>query len=261
MTYTPPTTAGLAVELNTSPAHSGRISSPSGQLRRVMPLMRKYEVAHLTPSSQISETLISAPAVPLFENAFAAFGRGAILQTDHGPMAIEDLLPGDRVMTTYHGLQTLMWKGAMTLSPSQSESATMTRITSDALGLGRPAMDLVLGPSARILHKSPAIKALTGTTEALIPIRDFVDGNQLIALHPMSRVQVYQIGFARHTCVNVNGVVVETLHPGPAHLFNLRAEMQQHFQALFPHVQTPAAFGPMAAPRLRLEDLALVQVA
>jgi len=261
MTQTLPATAGLAVEPNTSPARSGRIASPSGQLSRVMPLMRKYEVAHLTPSSQICETLVPAPAAPLFEAAFAAFGRGAILQTDHGPMAIEDLLPGDRVMTTHHGLQTLLWKGAMTLEPSQTSASAMTRITADALGLGRPAMDLVLGPSAHILHKSPAIKALTGTTEALIPIGDFVDGNQLVALHPVSRVQVYQIGFARHTCVNVNGIAVETLHPGPAHLFNARAEIQQHFEELFPHVQTPAAFGPMVAPRLRLDDLALVQVA
>lgn len=259
MTYTPPATAGLAVDTNTSPSQLGRIASQGGQFSRVMPLMRKYEIAHLTPSSHISENLISAPAVPMFENAFGAIGRGAILQTATGPMAIEDLLPGDHVMTTHHGLQRLMWKGAMTLSPSDNRS--MIRITADALGFGRPAMDLILGPAARILHTNPAIKMLTGATAALIPAQDFIDGSQFIALRPIGRVQVFQLGFERHSCVNVNGVPVETLHPGPTHLLNLQDGMRHHFEALFPHMQMPASFGDMVAPRLRLSDIELVNAA
>lgn len=259
MTYTPPATAGLAVEPNTSPARMGRIASQGGQPSRMTPLMRKYEVAHLTPSSQISEDIISAPAIAMFENAFGAIGRGAILQTENGPMAIEDLLPGDRVMTHNHGLQTLLWKGAMTLAPD--DNRRMTRITADALGFSRPNMDLVLGPSARILHKNPAIKMLTGATEALIPAADFVDGSQIISLRSISRVQVYQLGFAQHDCVDVNGVLVETLHPGPAHTINLRDGMRRPFEALFPHMPTPASFGDMIAARLRREDLDLVNAA
>lgn len=259
MTYTPPTTAGLAVEPNTSPAHMGRIASQGGQLSRVTPLMRKYEVAHLTSSSQISETLVSAPAIAMFDDAFGAIGRGAILQTANGPMAIEDILPGDCVMTSSHGLQTLLWKGAMSLSPDHKRS--MTRITADAFGRERPAMDLVLGPSARILHKNPAIKMLTGATQALVPAADFVDGSQIIALRPISRVMVYQLGFKMHACVNVNGLTVETLHPGPAHTLNLRDGMKPYFEALFPHMLSPTSFGDMVAARLRLEDIELVTAA
>ena len=260
MTYTPPTTAGLAVEPNTSLARSGRIASPSGQLSRVMPLMRKYEVAHLTPSFDISEITLSAPAIPVFENAFAAFGRGAIVRTEHGPMAIEDLLPGDRIMTKDRGLQTLLWRGAITMLPSDN-IGHMTRITTDAMGYARPTSDLVLGPAARILHKNPAVKVLTGANEALIPVRDFVDGSQLISLNPISAVQCYQLGFVKHTCVNVNGIDVETLHPGLAHVLNLRSDMMLHFAHLFPHMPNAAAFGPLAAPRLRKDDIDLVQAA
>ncbi len=261
MTYTPPTTAGLAVEPNTSLAQSGRIASPSGQLTRMMPLMRKYEVAHLTPSLEIHDAIISAPAVPLFENAFAAFGHGAIVHTECGPMAVEDLLPGDRVMTTHHGMQTLMWRGAMSLSPNDQNLGTMTRITAEALGMGRPSLDLVLGPSARILHRSPAVQVLTGAAEAMIPVSDFADGSQIIALRPVSRVQFYQLGFAKHTSINVNGIDVETLHPGPVHTLKLRADMQAHFSNLFAHMDSPAAFGPLAAPRLRKDDIDLVMAA
>ena len=260
MTYTPPTTAGLAVEPNTSLARSGRIASPSGQLTRVMPLMRKYEVAHLTPSLDIFETTLAAPAVPMFEHAFAAFGRGAIVSTKNGLVAIEDLLPGDRVKTTHHGFQTLMWRGAITMLPDD-KIGKMTRITTDAMGYARPSSDLVLGPSARILYKNPAVKVLTGADEALIPAQDFVDGSQLIALNPISPVQCYQLGFAKHTCINVNGIDVETLHPGPAHALNLRSDMLLHFANLFAHMPSAAAFGALVAPRLRKDDIDLVQAA
>ena len=137
----------------------------------------------------------------------------------------------------------------------------MTRITPDAMGYGRPNPDVVLGPSARILYKNSAINMLTGTASALVPIRDFVDGSSTIAHNPMSTVQCYQLGFQRHCCVNVNGIDVETLHPGPAHLLSLTGAMKLYFEQLFAHKADPADFGPMIAPRLRMDDINLVTAA
>jgi len=57
------TTAGLAVGPYTSPARMGRITSPSGQLVRDKPLLRKYEVAHLTPSLHSVEFSKMAPVL------------------------------------------------------------------------------------------------------------------------------------------------------------------------------------------------------
>jgi hypothetical protein len=226
--------------------------------------MRKYEVAHLTPSKNIEDFTKIAPALPAFEDAFAAFGRGAILRTKTGPMAVEDLLPGDIVLTD-HGYQTLLWRGTMAIIPGaqnkRTEIATMTRVMSDSLGLGRPAMDLVLGPAARMLHRSPATRLLTGTDTALVPVRDFIDGEQLIELRPIAPVHCYQLGFAEHCCVNVNGLDVETLHPGPAHALNLGPDLLPHLMALFPHVSRPSDFGPLTTPRLRKADLDLVMAA
>jgi len=227
--------------------------------------MRKYEVAHLTPSQTIENMTKFAPAMAAFENAFAAFGRGAVLQTKTGPMAIEDLLPGDDVLTVEHGYQTLLWHGSMIVAPGaqnpRPEIGTMTRITADALGLARPAYDLVLGPAARMRHTTPAAQVLTGTPDVLIPVRDFIDGEQLIELRPIAPVHCYQIGFAEHACVNINGIEVETLHPGPAHALGLGPDMLVHFMQLFPHIRRPTDFGPLVAPRLRKADLDLVMVA
>jgi hypothetical protein len=138
---------------------------------------------------------------------------------------------------------------------------TMTRLTADALGHGRPAPDLVLGPSARMTFRAPGINTLTGSDAALLPVRDFIDQNQIIELTPMASVQVYQIGFDRHELLRVNGVELESLHPGLPHTIGLRSDVLSLLMALFPHKHRIENFGPLVQPRLRLRDLDLFEVA
>jgi hypothetical protein len=227
--------------------------------------MRKYEVAHLTPSYDIEEFTRLAPAAAVFEDCFAAIGRGAILQTEMGPVAVEDLLPGDRVKTSINGFQTLKWRGGMTIVPGarnkRPEMGTMTRLTSDALGYGRPGLDLVLGPSARILHKAPGIQTLTGSAHAFAPARDFIDGSSIIELRPIAPLHCYQLWFDNHEQINVNGIEIETLHPGLPHMVQMRSDMQLLFMSLFPHKHDMADFDNLLHPRINLRDLDLFAVA
>lgn len=227
--------------------------------------MRKYEVAHLAPNSDIIDVTRLAPALPAFEDAFAAIGRGAIVQTAMGPCAVEDLLPGDMVVTESHGILPLLWRGTMTIVPgaqnARPEMGTMTRVTADALGLGRPAPDLVLGPSARMVHTAPGVRTLTGSEAAFVPVRDFIDQSQIIELTPIAPVHCYQLGFATHARIRVNGIEIESLHPGAPHLLNLKPDMLSLFLSLFPHVEDLQEFGPMLHPRIRLRDLDLFAVA
>ena len=227
--------------------------------------MRRYEVAHLTTSHDLEEFSQLAPAVPVFEDCFGALGRGAILQTDTGPRAVEDLWPGDRVLTESHGLQVLLWKGTMQIVPrstqARPEICMMTRITAEAMGLSRPASDLVLGPTARIAHRAPGTRRLTGDDTAFVPARDFVDHCSVVALQPIAPVQAYQLGFADHASIAVNGIEVETLHPGLPHRLNLRPEMGALLMQLFPHKAALSEFGPLLHPRIALRDLDLFSAA
>ena len=227
--------------------------------------MRKYEIAHLTSSHDIVTLQRVAPALPAFEDAFSVFGRGAILHTDTGQVAVEDLLPGDRVMTASGAYQTLLWHGSTTIIPGEQnarpEMGTMTRITADALGLARPALDIVFGPAARISHRGPGVRTLTGSDSAFVPVRDFIDQNQIIELTPSAPVQVYQLGFAGHEKIRVHGLEVESLHPGPLHQLGLRGDALALYLSLFPQHRSLDDFGLMMQPRLRLRDLDLFDVA
>jgi hypothetical protein len=243
---------------------SGRIASQDGRLPRVKPLMRKYEVAHLTSSYDIEDFTRIAPAAAVFEDCFAAIGRGAIVQTRTGSVAVEDLLPGDKVKTSTNGFQTLRWRGSMTIVPGarnkRPEMGTMTRLTADSLGYGRPGLDLVLGPSARILNKAHGVRTLTGSDQAFTPARDFIDGSSIIELRPIAPVHCYQLGFDSHEQINVNGVEIETLHPGLPHLVQMRSDMQLLFMSLFPHKRNLADFEALLHPRINLRDLDMFAV-
>lgn len=231
------------------------------------PLMRKVEVVHLASptSSDIIEFTRIVPALPVFEEAFCVFGRGCLIPTDRGQIAVEDLLPGDKVRTLDAGFQTLLWRGATIISPTaprqEPAMGKLTRIAADALGIARPMPDLVLGPRARLIHRSNGVRTLTGSPIAAVPARDFIDGNNIIEVTPATSVPVFHLGLEGHHRIPANGVEIESFHPGPAHLVGLRGELLDVYLSCFPHVETLEDFGAPDMPRLRLTDLDLFDVA
>lgn len=232
--------------------------------------MRKYEVVHLRPNGDINDFTQIAPAHPAFENSFGAIARGGILKTENGPMAIEDIYPGDRVLTKTHGFQTVQWRGGMSMVPSAPDdqtshparkNTTLIRISADAFGQGRPMPDLLLGPAARLYHRTPQLQSRTGHTAAFVPALDFLDGINIVEVHPQTSVQTYQLGFERHERICVNGVDLDSQNPGARHELGLRGEMLDLYLTLFPHVTSIEDFGMLLHPRLSLRDLDLDVVA
>ena len=103
------------------------------------------------------------------------------------------------------------------------------------------------------------MRTLTGKRAAYIPVRDFVDGSQFIELRPANPINVYQLGFARQESLLVNGIEIESLHPGTFFALGLRGDLLAQFLALFPHKRDLDDFGEMRFPRLRLRDLELLE--
>ncbi|WP_373353315.1 Hint domain-containing protein [Pseudoroseicyclus sp. CXY001] len=245
--------------------HSAQITRADGRPQRNQPLLRKIEVACLDERGDIVDFTRLVPSHPVFDGAFSAVARGALLQTERGAVAIEDVLPGDRIRTGGGDFETLLWKGS-TLIHAQARGQSdamrrLIRIPADTLGIARPMADLVLGPAARIVRSVPGIRRLTGGDHALMPARDFIDDLGFIELTPQVPVPVYHLAFARHERVAVNGLEVESFHPGPAHALGLSGELEELLLSCFPHVSRLADFGATLMPRLRRADLDLIDVA
>ncbi|PZX17790.1 Hint domain-containing protein [Palleronia aestuarii] len=215
------------------------------------PLSERYQAMWLGADGEIDDCVRMGPRVPLFTQSFGALARGAIVPTAQGPVAVEDLLPGMRVATS-QGPETLLWIGSQTLVPN-GRRRPLYRIPAEALGLGRPSFDLVLGPAARIVSRSGTLRDRIGSEAALIPVEAMTDGMTVIEVAPISSVQLFHLGFASHRTLSVSGVELESVHPGRIDA-SIGRELLSLYMSMFPHLDGPAGFGKLAMPRLSLDE-------
>lgn len=245
-------------------------SPPSGGAAPRPPVMRKVEFAWLGPSGEVGEGARPVPALPAFEEAFAAFARGTLFATSRGLMAVEDLWPGIEVRTAAGAMRALLWRGSTTVVPQDVAGrvdpamARLTRISADALGIARPMQDLVLGPHARVVRRGPAVRDLTGGEAALVPAFDLADGVNVVVVTPVSPVQVFHLGFDAHERLEAHGVEVESQHPGTAGgagAAGLTPDLLALWLSCFPHRRSLADWGPPILPRVTGRQLGLFDAA
>lgn len=212
-------------------------------------VMRKFEVMHQRSDGEIRRTEHIGPAIPAFEAAFSAFAHGSLIMTTRGPVAVEDIEPGMKLFTREHGSQSVQWLGAMRIVPEAVEKsahdARMSRITVDSFGFTRPDRDLLTGPGARILQKG----RMTDGQDRFVPVRSLTDGINVIDILPPSPVMVYHLALRRHATILVNGLNMESFHPGTGFESTMGQNMLSLFLSFFPHVNQPADFGKMTYPR------------
>ena len=242
-----------------SPAPSSRIGRPDRQPPRLQPLMRKYEVAYLSPDQSIEHISQMAPANEVFGDAFAAFARGTLLAGPDGPVAIEDLEPGMMINTRDAGPLPVQWVGKIMLVPNtdrqRPEMGCMTRVSADSFGLNRPMPDLMLGAAAHLLQSGPAIQSYTEHSNALVAARALVDWENLIEVTPPSPVALYHLAFDRHAIVSANGLDVESCHPGYAFRKGLAGMQRGLYLSLFPQLNLVSDFGGYLYPRLSEDEI------
>lgn len=229
-------------ESEVAPAKVNAITSTVAGGKR--PQLRPCRASWLTHTGEISDSRFLIPAHPLFESAFCGFSRGTLVDTPTGPVAIEDLLPGDAVLTESGLTQQISWIGATTLVPATGNEAERTvplhRILADAFGMSRPLSHIVVGPSARILGHFG---------QALTPMSRFEDGVNVAPLSPPSPVEMFHICLRDHALIRMGGLAFESYHPGTAAFHDVGPAMRDLFMKLFPHIDTLADFGLMQYPR------------
>ena len=238
------TTAASAHRTSTLPAASYAFS-PRARLP-----MRSFEIAALRRDGSIYIGQQKAPAIHLFESAFAAFARGTPIATPCGAVSIEDLQPGDTILTSDGSLARLMWIGSSSFVPADAgRRIPLIRITPDSFGHDRPDSFLTFGPAARLLHTPHDLRSANGEHRMLTPLRNFLDGVNVIEVAPPTPVRLFHLCLDRHAAISAGGIEVESFHPGTATMQRVSSSLRQRFLALFPHVTEAKDFGPQAFPR------------
>lgn len=245
----------------TSTASSMRGFAPSapsarGMLPATKMPMRSFEVAALRADGSLYIGQDKAPAIPLFENAFSAFARGTLIGTVKGDIAVEDLQPGDMINTSTGEPAKLIWIGSSSFVPADAgRRMPLMRIMADTFGQGRPSSFLTVGPAARILHTPHHLRAEAGEKRMLTPVREFIDGVNVIEVVPPTPVRLFHICLDRHAAISAGGVEMETFHPGGKATQSVSHSLRDLFLGMFPQISHITDFGPLAHPRAPEKEL------
>lgn len=142
----------------------------------------------------------------LAQMACVSFTRGTRITLATGAQRpIEDLQPGDRILTRDAGVQELRWIGQSTARAVGRMAPVMIR----AHALNN-ANDLLVSPDHRLMVYQRQDELGTGCPELLVRARDLVNGDTVV-LQDGGFVDYFQLLFDNHHIVYAEGIAAESL--------------------------------------------------
>jgi len=161
---------------------------------------------------------------PLFDTELgpACFTAGTKIETENGPVSVEELRPGVRVKTLDSGYQPTLWIGD-TRMRAVGEHAPV-RFAKGAIGNDAA---LSVSPEHRMLVTGWKAQLLTGEDEILIAAKHLVNGDTICRV-PGEHVHYFHLLFDRHHIIESHGALSESFYPGhAAHLPSAEARLSE----------------------------------
>ena len=140
------------------------------------------------------------------------FAVGTQIMTEFGELPVEDLRPGDRVLTQDRGFQPILWIGTRRVSGqeiAENPGWCPVKIDRGAFGPNVPSRGLRLSRQHRVL-----IVPQDGTPEAIVPVKDCLALDGVIEQSDSQGVRYFHFLLSGHDIVFANGQPCETLWPG-----------------------------------------------
>ena len=129
----------------------------------------------------------------------SGFAAGAVIMTLDGEKAVEDLRPGDRVITRDTGMAILK-----DISVQRLRTRTV-RIQAGSLGHTRPVRDVVLPAGQFLLIRDWRAEAMFGSRRALVQVSQLVDG-EFITDEGKADLTLYTLDFDTPHIVYIDGL-------------------------------------------------------
>ncbi len=177
-----------------------------------------------------------------FTASVACFREATRILTTRGNVAVEELAPGDAVLTRDGTARAIDWIGRRAIDCRRhpaSHQVWPVRIARDAFATGVPARHLYLSPDHAVLADG-----------ALVPAKYLVNG-ETIAQVPVDTVRYFHVALDRHDVLLAEGLPVESYLDTGQLLFGDAGAIQ-----LYPDLAARAweaeGYAPlvMAGPRL-----------
>lgn len=158
--------------------------------------------------------------------------RGTHILTPDGEVRIEDLAPGDKVLTRDNGPQVIRWIGSSEVL-AQGKLAPV-RFAKGSLGSGLPHRDLEVSRQHRMLLRSPVVERMFGTEEILVPAVKLLGIAGAGLVESDDRVEYFHLMTDQHDIVFAEGAPSETLLTGTEARQAIGPEGLEEIETLFP---------------------------
>jgi Hint domain/RTX calcium-binding nonapeptide repeat (4 copies) len=186
-----------------------------------------------------ASTLLGTITFEEIETLIRCFTPGTMILTDRGEVAVEDLGPGDLVMTRDNGLQPVRWVGRQQLSRSRlmaEPELQPVRIASGAIAGQGPERAMLVSPQHRVLIAGARAELLFGEDEVLVPAKHLIGIAEVTRALPEAGVTYIHILFDRHEIVQSDGIWTESFQPAERMLSEMEAEVRDEILAIFPEL-------------------------
>jgi hypothetical protein len=200
-----------------------------------------YTVADTAGNTDTAFVKMTSTTVPCFT-------AGTPVDTPRGPIPVEELRPGDAVLTRDGGIAILRWVG---IAARRAEGRTApVRISAGLFGATR---DIAVSPQHRILVTGHRAALLFGEEEVLVRARDLVDGCRVTWEEDGAPLRYVHLMFDRHEMVSTYGLWSESYQPGARTLSAFDTEAREELLRLYPELASlgPGGWGQAARMTLR----------
>jgi hypothetical protein len=201
-----------------------------------------YTVADTVGNTDTAFVKMTSTVVPCFV-------AGTPVDTPRGPVPVEQLRPGDAVLTRDGGTAVLRWIG---IAARRAEGKTApVRISA---GLFGATQDIAVSPQHRVLVTGPRAALLFGEDEVLVRARDLVDGSRVTWEEDGTPLRYVHLMFDRHEIVRTAGMWSESYQPGARSLSAFDGEAREELFRLFPELASLGQNGWGRAARMTLRQ-------
>lgn len=205
-----------------------------------------------TPGDLAGTVEMTDGSIVTFSNIerIICFTPGTLISTVHGPRLVEDLRPGDLIVTRDNGPQPLRWIGQKTVAAT-GVNAPIRLHQSLLQGATAP---LLVSPQHRMLWTGSRAQMLFGDNEVLVaahhllsnPGAQRIEGGDVTYMHLM---------LDQHEVIYANGAPTESFFPGDAALSALTGQSRDEMFSIFPELRSHhGAFGETARLCLRAHE-------
>ncbi|MEP3784289.1 MAG: Hint domain-containing protein [Ascidiaceihabitans sp.] len=176
-------------------------------------------------------------------NSIPCFVAGTMIATPTGQREVQELVPGDLVLTQDEKAQPLRWIGTRTVA-AQDHFAPI-HIRANTFGTHN---DLLVSPEHRILIQDNVAELLFGESEVLVAAKELIN-DKSVTRRVGGEVTYVHLMFDRHQVVYSEGLATESFLPGPQTTSSFDRAVVEEICTLFPEIDPDTGLGYSPAAR------------